>query len=174
LAVNARRWAIIAVAIGAVVLLLREFGYVELTYARCPSGFSTSQDTSWDASASPSLTAEDTKLTKIRREVTFGGILVYYDETWDFPWARWVPLVKGGESSVTRNYFATSSGAKIFIGNYTSKISFSAYGFLSARGYAAFVAENDRKSFLRQIEKRVRTQPNKSPEPTAPSGRGSS
>jgi hypothetical protein len=132
-----KKGKIIALAIVAVVLVLRGVGFVELTCAHLYYWVSTSKDIAqYDENPSPSLTAQDAKLTKTQREVTFGNAHVYYDETWDFPWTRWMPLIKVGESEVTRNYFAVSSGKKIFIGQYTSKTSMVVYGVLSARNYA--------------------------------------
>lgn len=91
---------------------------------------------------------------------TLGQTHVFYDERWDSPWTRWIPLVKIGDSSVARDYFAMSAGKKIFIGHYTSTISSTVYGFCSAGDYAALVTASDRESFLRAIRETVQKQRN--------------
>lgn len=151
-----KRNIVIIGALLAGVLALRVLGYIDFTLAYRFYELGQSRHSSWDVTPPKPLTRADTDLTHSGRDDRIGKFHIYSSERWNFAWSRWVPLIKAGRSTVTRDYFVTDSGLKVASGHETATVSLSVYGILSTRTYESLITTSDRKRFLEQVEKDMR------------------
>lgn len=152
---------IAAGAVAALALVLRETGAIgfELFQSRSQHRSNSNCESTSVPMLQVPQRQRETQAWKREPLPGFPGRELRYEETVEFPWSRWVPLLKTGTTTVARRFVVLANGGEVMSGSRTATIDLTVYGTMSAGGYGRHALEDERKSFVDWVVQQSRRGP---------------
>lgn len=150
----------LAIGLCGVLLVIREFGWLDWSLFQSRSSATSSMSTT-DASDAQNLRLagfDDRASLEETQTVPFGGtkrLTLHYARHVSRPWTRWLPLYKTGETIVQESFSVTSGSDTLLAGKRVQRISLTAIGILSARQYTHLAIDESLKSLRTALEPEI-------------------
>jgi hypothetical protein len=142
----------IALAVVLALLVVRKVGFVELN-AYSSQSRSTCFFVPMEKISAP--LSEDERQWQREWKVTApssrDGLKIFYRDSGENPWTRWIPLFKSGTTTLRREFFVVRDGLRILSGQMMLTTDQTVLGLISARRYSALVAPNE-ADFVKAVQ----------------------